>query len=132
MWSGCGGGSTACAQYAGKLVGARFLRCRAVPTAFVPQVAGMRLVVWRDDFTFLGRDRDLHKMAKLMGEWSEIKVRAILGQEPGEDKDVRIFSRIITCRTGHSAYEGDDKHTKPILDELGLQGISKVVDTLLP
>ena len=51
---------------------------------------GIRLVVWGDDFTFLGRDLDLKWVAGVMTARYEIKVLAILRPETHDDKEVRI------------------------------------------
>eukprot|EP00973_Karenia_brevis_P046938 6512067-Karenia_brevis.AAC.1 len=45
------------------------------------------LVVHGDDFTFCGTDRDLKWVRKYMEEWSEIKVRAILGPDKQDDEE---------------------------------------------
>ena len=82
------------------------LRGRAAPTTFVHQERGLRLVVWGDDFTFLGREEDLKWIAKLMSEWYDIKIRAIVGPGAGDDKEVRILNRSVTWMEDRIEYEG--------------------------
>ena len=45
------------------------------------QTKGMRLVVWGDDFTFIGHGQDLKEAADTLKQWYDIKVRAVLGPE---------------------------------------------------
>ena len=81
--------------YAAKMKEAGFERGRAAPTTFAGMATGVRVVVWGDDFTFLGRDRHLQDMADNMGQWYQIKVRAVMGPGSDDDKEVRILSRVI-------------------------------------
>ena len=66
-------------DYAEKLKMNDYERGLAAPTAFVNKKNGVRLVVWGDDFTFLGQGSALKEAA----------VRAVLGPEPDDDKEVR-------------------------------------------
>ncbi len=59
-------------------------------------------------------------------------MRALVGPEPGDDKEVRIRNRIVKCKGDHITYEGDEKHARAIVDELRLHGESKAVDGPLP
>ena len=71
---------------------------------------GIRLVVWGDDFTFLGRDPDLKWVAVVMTVLYEIKIRAILGNESHDDKEVRILNRKVRWEVDQILHEGDEKH----------------------
>eukprot|EP00973_Karenia_brevis_P039316 5428927-Karenia_brevis.AAC.1 len=51
-----------------------------------------------DDFTFCGCDAELRWIRGLMESWFEIKVRAILGPEETDDKEVVILGRLVTWR----------------------------------
>ena len=115
-------------HYAAKLKGDGFTRCKAAPTAFVNLETGVRLVVWGDDFTFLGRERSLKQMADRMAKWYEIKVRAIMGPGAADDKEVRILNRLIRWEGGKITYAADDKHVVKIMDELGFDGDTKGID----
>jgi len=70
-----------------KLESIGFQRGRAAPTAFFNRKTGCRLVVHGDDFTFMGCDIDLKEVANEMGKWYEIKIRGVLGDDDGDDKD---------------------------------------------
>ena len=56
----------------------------ANPTVFYNPVNEMRCVVHGDDFTFLGWETDLEEMATRLQETYQLKVRGILGGEPGD------------------------------------------------
>ena len=86
---------------------------------------GVRLVVWGDDFTFLGRDSDLREMAKMMAEWYDVKIRGFVGPDPEDMKEIRILNRTIRWGTDGITYEADDKHVRTIVEGMGLQSDSK-------
>ena len=56
---------------------------------------GTRIVVHGDDFTFLGAEEDLRRIAAKMEEWLEVKVRGILGTDPEDEKEMVILNRVI-------------------------------------
>ena len=115
-------------DYAKHLEENGFRRGVAAPTTFAHIEKGIRLVVWGDDFTFLGRDGDLKWAAGLMESWYEIKVRGIFGPDFHDDKEIRILNRKLTWRGDHVTYEADDKHVSTIVKELGLNEDSKGLD----
>ena len=53
------------------------------------------LVVHGDDFTFEGFGPDLLWISEKMKSWFEIKVRALLGPDEGDDKHVVILGRHV-------------------------------------
>ena len=60
-------------DFAAKLVQeAGFIKGRASSSVFYHPVTGVRLVVWGDDFTFLGRELDLKEVLDQMGKWHAI------------------------------------------------------------
>eukprot|EP00973_Karenia_brevis_P052470 7290429-Karenia_brevis.AAC.1 len=75
----------------------------------------MSLVVHGDDFTFCGLDEDLKWIRSHMESWFEIKMRAILGPQRGDDKDVVILGIVVRWKEEGIAYEADPKHRKIIL-----------------
>ena len=54
-------------HYAANLKNEGYERGRAAPTAFTNKETGVRVVVWGDDFTFLGRERYLKEIGAKMG-----------------------------------------------------------------
>eukprot|EP00973_Karenia_brevis_P079669 11054232-Karenia_brevis.AAC.1 len=60
-----------------------------------------------------------------MESWFEIKVRAVLGPEPIDDKEVTILGRIVRWREEGIEYEADPKHRKIILECFGFNTSTK-------
>ena len=113
------------ADYAERMEAIGFVRGKAAPTVFFNPKTGVRCVVHGDDFTFTGCDIDLADMVKEMKSWYEIKVRAIVGDEDGDDHEATILNRIIRWSHGVFEYEADPKHVKVLMEELGLDVDSK-------
>ena len=112
-------------DYSDKLVGAGYARGKAAPTVFYNAVTSGRCVVHGDDFTFLTDEQEGQRMIKLMKQWYDIKVRAILGCEPGDDEEVTILNRRVSWKNGIIEYEADPKHAEVIAEGMGLQRDSK-------
>ena len=60
--------------YSDKMIEAGFVRGSASTSTFMHMESGVRVVVWGDDFTFLGREADLRDMAEKKALWFEVKV----------------------------------------------------------
>ena len=73
-----------------------------------------------DDFTFEGPREALKRVAEDLGKVWIIKVRATLGPEPGDDKEVSILTRIARCCDDCLLYEADPRHVEKLLREAGL------------
>ena len=82
--------------------------------AFTNKETGVRVVVWGDDFTFLGRERYLKEIGAKMAEWYDIKIRGMMGPEAGDDKEIRILNRVVKWESDKLIYEADDKHVTNI------------------
>jgi hypothetical protein len=115
-------------DYSKNLESIGFTRGKSASTTFFHAETGVRLVVWGDDFTFLGRDEDLKKMRGHLNEWYETTSRGTLGPEAGDDKEVRILNRTLKWGIDEITYEGDDKHAKTVMAAMGLQFDSKGLD----
>ena len=59
-----------------------------------------------------------------MESWFEIKLRAILGGDVGDDLEVVILGRKLRWTKDGLRYEADPKHRKMILDYFGFEGKS--------
>ena len=88
--------------------------------------------VWGDDFTFFGREKDLTDTLEKMKMWYSIKLRGIVGPDPGDMKEIRILNRLVRWTKDGIEYEADDKHVTTVVKGLGLQEDSKGVDVALP
>ncbi len=84
----------------------------------------MRCVVHGDDYTFLGFEDELQKVAAAMKGLYELKVRGILGDEAGDDKEITILSRTLKWLDGDITL-ADSKHVKAICEAMGVRGDPK-------
>jgi hypothetical protein len=64
-------------------------------------------------------EEDLHWIKGLMEGWFEIKVRAILGGDSWDDKEVTILGRIVRWRDYAIEYEADPRHRKIVMEHFG-------------
>jgi hypothetical protein len=87
----------------------------------------LSLVVHGDDFTFCGEAEDLKWIEGLMRMWFEIKVRAILGKNPGDDKEVVILNRTVRWTQEGIEYQADPKHRRKLLEYFGMDESSNVL-----
>ena len=114
-------------DYTERLEGIGFERGKAAPTAFFNSKTKVRCVVHGDDFTFLGYPDALEEVAENMKSWYLLKIRGVLGGEPGDDEEVTILNRTLRWKVGSGKieYEADVKHAKKICGEFGLGAGSK-------
>eukprot|EP00973_Karenia_brevis_P051500 7151274-Karenia_brevis.AAC.1 len=64
-----------------------------------------------------------------METWFEIKVRAILGPEERDDKEVTILGRLVRWTNEGIEYEADPKHRKLVMDYFGFDEKTKPIGT---
>ena len=74
-----------------------------------------------DDFTLVGEEWELKRMAKVMEKWFEIKVRGILGPEIRDDKMIVILGRTVRWTEEGIEYEADKKHRKAMMEYFGFE-----------
>ena len=72
-----------------------FTRGESCGVVFYHEERDVSLAVHGDDFTFCGLEEDLMWIQGLMGSWFDIKVRAVLGWEAKDDKEVVILGRVV-------------------------------------
>eukprot|EP00973_Karenia_brevis_P068393 9512646-Karenia_brevis.AAC.1 len=60
-----------------------------------------------------------------MESWFEIEVRAVLGPEPKDDKEVTILGRIVRWKEEGIEYKAGPKHRKIILEYFGFDNKTK-------
>ena len=121
LWSyGCRPAASAWEDhYSKKLEHAGFVGGKACAVLFYHEEKGLSLAVHGDDFTFCGTDGELKWITKQMQEWYEIKVRAILGQNDGDDKEVVILGRTVKWCPWGISWEADKKHRKLLMEKFG-------------
>jgi len=82
-------------MYSNHMVEVGFEKGDSCGVVFYPKEMDISFVVHGDDFALCGLDEDLQWIRDLMQGWFEIKVRAILGSDPMDDKEVVILGRIV-------------------------------------
>ena len=107
--------------YAGKFEEVGFERGVSCGVVYYHPGRDLALVVHGDDFTFCGVDADLDWIQDLMSTWFEVKVRARLGPDRDDDKEVTILGRRVRWTEKGIEYEADPKHRMMVLDAFGLQ-----------
>ena len=107
-------------DYATKLKSIGFVRGVFAPTTFFCKELQVRAVVHGDDFVFLGPGSALGQVRRHMQKWYELKVRSMLGPEPGDDKQATILGRILRWGSTALTYEADPKHAELLIKGLGL------------
>ena len=90
-------------HYSEKLEHAGFVRGHACAVLCYHEERDLSLAVHGDDFILCGAGEELTWITQQMQEWYEIKVRATLGPEEGDDKEVVVFGR--TAKWCHWAKE---------------------------
>eukprot|EP00973_Karenia_brevis_P047853 6641236-Karenia_brevis.AAC.1 len=60
-----------------------------------------------------------------MKSWFEIKVRAVLGPEEKDDKEVTILGRLVKRTEEGIEYEADPKHRRLVMEYFGFNEKSK-------
>jgi hypothetical protein len=68
-----------------------------------------------------GLEEDLDWITALIHTWFEIKVRATLGPDDKDDKEVIILGRALRWKTWCVEWEADPKHRRVILEYFGLK-----------
>ena len=84
-------------------------------------------MVHGDDFTFTGKRADLLFIKSKMEESYELKMRAMLGGDFGDDREITILNRRIEWKDGCLHYEADTKHVSEILKYFDLNDESKTL-----
>ena len=82
-------------------------------------------MVHGDDVTFSGYDDDLVWIGGLMKGWLEIKVRAKLGPEDTDDKEVTILGWTVRWQDWSIEYEADEKHRDIVMTHFDFDDTTK-------
>ena len=82
-----------------------------------------------DDFTSADTESELRKIEAKMHEWYDVKVRGILGSGKRDVHEIEILGRNLTWTEKGLEYEDSDKHRRALLEGLGLNEESKVVNS---
>ena len=91
------------------------------PCCFERKADGVACVVHGDDFTFEGPPEALKKVTEDLKKVWIMKVRAMLGPEPGDDKEVSILNRVVRWCDDCLLYEAVPRHVEKLLRDAGLE-----------
>ena len=72
------------------------------------------------NFTSLGEGADLDWYEAAIGKLFELKLRARIGPDEKDDKEVRIMNRIVRQHSKGILYEADPRHVEKLLKEMGM------------
>ena len=119
--------------YAKKLEDAGFRRGVGCPVLFYHRERDLAMAVHGDDFVLCGMDSELEWAASYLQTCFQIKVRALLGGDPGGDKEATVLGRTVRWGVGGIEYEADARHRAILLDTFGLGiGSSRPLGSLAP
>ena len=113
--------------YCGLLEGVGFARGDSCGVVFYHVERDLSVAVHGDDFTFCGLEEDLLWVRDLMASWFDIKIRAMLGIDEKDDKEVVILGRIVRITEQGIEYEADPKHRRLILEHFGFDDGSRLL-----
>ena len=82
----------------------------------------MRIVVHGDDFAVEGAEEDLRWVRTLLESKYIVKMRAMLGPEPGDANVADILGRTVEWKADEIWYEADPRHVEKMLADMDLEG----------
>ena len=107
-------------EYESAFINIGFQQGKSSPCLFYHPEQDLRVVVHGDDFTIMCIDPALKWVTHEIKKVYELKVVAILGPEPTDDKSVRILNRIVSWNDRGIQYEPDQRHVEIVIKALGL------------
>ena len=93
---------------------------RATVVAFYHAEREVRIVVHGDDFVVEGKQSDLEWVRDVLAAKCILKVRSILGPDPGDQKSIVILGRVVEWRKDELWWEADSRHVEKTLQVCGL------------
>ena len=115
-------------DFASKMVAVGFVRGKSASTVFYRERTGCRCVVHGDDFTFLSYGDLAKDIVKDMKQWYALKVRAVIGDDDTDDKEVVILGRTLRHIGDGLEYEADARHEAEIRAEYKVENNSKSLE----
>ena len=113
-------------EYTKQLVALGFKAGEASPCCFYREVDDVACVVHGDDFTVEGPPEALEQITVALQKVWLVKVRATLGPEATDDKEVSILNRIVRWTEDSLLYEADPRHVEKLLKDAGLENCKSV------
>jgi hypothetical protein len=107
-------------HYSKLFEGAGFQRGEACGGVFYNKERDISIPVHGDDFTLCGVEEGSLWIQELMKSWFEVKVRAMLGPDDEDDKEVILLGRIARWLEDKVEWEADPKHREKVLEYSGM------------
>ncbi len=114
-------------EYTKQLEEIGFVAGVASPCCFYRAEDDVCCVVHGDDFTFEGPQEALEGVTKALQKVWLVKVRATLGPEPKDDKEVSILNRVVRRTEECLLYEVDPRHVEKLLREADMESCKEVI-----
>ena len=95
---------------------------------FYHEKRDLAIAVHGDDFVACGFDEDLQWLAEYVKGCFEVKVRAVLGGDSADDKEVTVLGRTVRWRSWGLEYEADERHRRVLLEKFGLVARAKALE----
>ena len=100
-------------------------RGKGCPCLFFQQKTKVKAYAHGDDFVLGGKRKAAMALAEEIGKYMELKVKAVLGFQEGDDKEVLILNRILRVKieedgTKVAELEADPRHAEIVVESLGL------------
>ena len=105
--------------YARTLEDVGFQRGAACPVLLYHPHKDIAMAVHGDDFVLCGLEEDLRWAAGHIQQSFEVKIRAVIGEEEGDDKEAVVLGRTVRWRSWGIEYEAHGRHRQALLDEVG-------------
>lgn len=93
----------------------------ASPCCFHRVRDGVSVVVHGDDFVFEGPAISLDSIVSALQSHWIIKVRAVLGPDTGDAKEVSILNRVVRWQGDVIEYEADPRHVEKLLRDMHME-----------
>ena len=99
---------------------------KASPCCFHRAEGDVGCVVHGDDFVFEGNADDLKAIAAGLSKHWIVKIRALMGPDAGDDKEVSVLDRIIRWESQELCYEADPRHVERLLKAMDMENCKPV------
>ena len=103
-------------EYSKTLTDAGFVVGGADGSTFHHEMREVRIVVHGDDFVITGMEEELKWTEDVLRKKYPVKMRGILGPEPGDSKEAIILNRSVRWRDDGVVFEVDRAHVEKILE----------------
>lgn len=109
-------------EYSKRLLSLGFIACKASPCCFRREKDGVSVVVPGDGFVFEGPAGSFPGTVESLKKYWIVKIRATLGPEAADDKEVSILNRVVRWDQHGVEYEADPRHVEKLLRDMGMMG----------